>query len=53
MAIWSAVGEGLLTPDEAASLSMVLGRSIQALETHDILKRLEALETDARDEQED
>ena len=47
-AIWTAIGERRLTPDEASALSIVVDRSIQAIELHGIVKRIEALEK-ARD----
>ena len=46
--IWTAIREGRLTPDEASALSIVIDRSIQAIELHDITKRIAALE-EARD----
>jgi hypothetical protein len=46
--IWTAIGEGRLTPDEASALSVVIERSVQAIELHDITKRIAALE-EARD----
>jgi hypothetical protein len=42
--IWRAIREGRLTPDEASDLSIVIDRSIQAIEVHDITKRIAALE---------
>jgi hypothetical protein len=50
--IWTAIREGRLTPDEASALSVVIDRSIQAIELHDITKRIAALEAarDKRDE---
>jgi hypothetical protein len=42
--IWTAIREGRLTPDEASALSIVIDRSIQAIELHDITKRIAALE---------
>ena len=50
--IWTAIREGRLTPDEASALSVVIDRSIQAIELHDITKRIAALEEerDKRDE---
>jgi hypothetical protein len=45
--IWTAIREGRLTPEEASALSIVIDRSIQAIELHDIAKRIAALE--ARD----
>ena len=46
--IWTAIREGRLTPDEASALSIVIDRSVQAIELHDITKRITALEK-ARD----
>jgi hypothetical protein len=53
--IWTAIREGRLTPEEASALSIVIDRSIQAIELHDITKRLVALEEarDKRDEKND
>ena len=50
--IWTAIREGRLTPDEASALSVVIDRSIQAIELHDVTKRIAALEEarDRRDE---
>jgi uncharacterized protein DUF5681 len=45
--IWTAIREGRLTPEEASALSIVIDRSIQAIELHDLAKRIAALE--ARD----
>lgn len=42
--IWSAVAEGRLTPDEASALSVVIDRTIKAIELQDISKRITALE---------
>jgi hypothetical protein len=42
--IWTAIREGRLTPDEASALSIVIDRSVQAIQLHDITKRLTALE---------
>ena len=42
--IWTAIREGRLTPNEASALSIVVDRSIQAIELHDITKRIAALE---------
>jgi hypothetical protein len=47
--IWTALGEGRLTPEEASALSVVVDRSVHAIELHDITKRIAALE-EARDE---
>jgi hypothetical protein len=46
--IWTAIGQGQLTPDEASALCIVIDRSIHAIELHDIAKRIAALE-EARD----
>jgi hypothetical protein len=53
--IWTAIGEGRLTPDEASALSIVVDRSIQAIELHDMTNRIAALEQarDKRDEKND
>jgi Family of unknown function (DUF5681) len=50
--IWTAIREGRLTPDEASALSVVVDRTVQAIELHDITKRIAALEEaqDKRDE---
>jgi Family of unknown function (DUF5681) len=50
--IWTAIGEGRLTPDEASALSIVVDRSVQAIELHDIIKRIAALE-EARDKRDE
>jgi hypothetical protein len=50
--IWTAIREGRLTPDEASALSIVIDRSIQAIELHDITKRIAALE-EARDKRDE
>jgi hypothetical protein len=42
--IWTAIREGRLTPDEASALSIVVDRSIQAIELHEIIRRIAALE---------
>ncbi|MGA8154665.1 MAG: hypothetical protein WB822_00385 [Rhodoplanes sp.] len=42
--IWTAIREGGLTPDEASALSVVIDRSLQAIELHDITKRIAVLE---------
>jgi uncharacterized protein DUF5681 len=47
--IWTAICEGRLTPEEASALSIVVDRSIQAIELHDHAKRIAALE--AQDKQ--
>jgi hypothetical protein len=50
--IWTAIREGRLTPDEASALSIVIDRSVQAIELHDIVKRIAALE-EARDKRDE
>ena len=42
--IWTALGEGRLTPDEARDLSVVVDQSIRAIELYDMIKRVTALE---------
>jgi hypothetical protein len=42
--IWTAICDGRLTPEEAGALSIVVDRTIQAIELHDITKRVAALE---------
>jgi|GraSoiStandDraft_39_1057311.scaffolds.fasta_scaffold244707_2 hypothetical protein len=49
--IWEGIREGRLTPEEAGVLSIVMDRSIQAIELHNITKRIAALE--ARDKQDE
>jgi hypothetical protein len=44
VSIWTAIREGRITPDEASALSIVIERSIRAVELHDISKRIAALE---------
>jgi hypothetical protein len=50
--IWEGIRDGRLTPEEAGVLSIVMDRSIQAIQLHDITKRIAALEQarDKRDE---
>jgi hypothetical protein len=50
--IWTAIREGRLTPDEASALSVVVDRTVQAIELHDITKRIAALE-EARDKRDE
>jgi hypothetical protein len=50
--IWTAIREGRLTPDEASALSIVIERSIQGIELHDITRRIAALE-EARDKRDE
>ena len=47
-AIWTAIGDGQLTADEAAALCVVVDRSIKAVELQDVVARVAALE-EARD----
>jgi len=53
--IWTGIRDGELTPDEASALSIVVDRSIEAVEVHEITKRITALEEarDRRDEKSD
>jgi hypothetical protein len=50
--IWTAIREGHLTPDEGSALSIVIERSIQGIELHDITRRIAALE-EARDKRDE
>jgi hypothetical protein len=43
-AIWTAIGDGQLTADEAAALCVVVDRSIKAVELQDVVARVAALE---------
>ena len=54
-AIWTAIGEGDLTADEAAALCVVVDRSIKAVELQDVIARIAALEEarEKRDENND
>ena len=49
-AIWTAIGDGQLTADEAAALCVVVDRSIKAVELNDIEARVAALK-EAQDQQ--
>ena len=51
-AIWTGVLEGRLTPEEASDLCIVVERSMQAIEQHDVLRRIAALE-EARDKRDE
>jgi hypothetical protein len=42
--VWTAIGRGLLTPDEVTALSLAIDRSAPLIELQDIEKRLAALE---------
>ena len=46
--VWTAIGDGRLTPDEASAVSLVVERSIQVIELQEVLKRIDALEQKAR-----
>ena len=48
-AIWTAVGDGLLTPDEASALVLLATRSMEAIQIQDILKRVEDLERERKE----
>jgi hypothetical protein len=43
-AIWTAIQQGQITPDEAADLSIVVDRTMHAIELHDVIRRISALE---------
>jgi Family of unknown function (DUF5681) len=47
-AIWTAVGDGLLTPEEASALVLLATRSMEAIQLQDILKRVEDLERERK-----
>ena len=51
-AIFKALGEGRLTPDEIIALSSVVGRSIQVMEHQDLERRIVALERSSRPDEE-
>jgi hypothetical protein len=42
--LWTAIGEGRLTAEEAAAMSVVAERSLQAVELQDVLRRIADLE---------
>jgi hypothetical protein len=46
IALWNAIREGRLTPDEASTLSLVAERSMAVINLQEILRRLEVLEKD-------
>ena len=46
--VWTAIGDGRLTPDEASAISLVVERSMQVIQLQDVLKRIDALEQKAR-----
>jgi hypothetical protein len=43
-ALWTAVGDGRLSPEEAWALSQVAQQSVKAVEQQDVLNRLADLE---------
>jgi len=43
-AIWCAVRDGRVTPEEATALGLLLERSIQAFEAEELRRQVEALE---------
>ena len=45
----TAVGEGRITPGEGSALALIMTSHAQSIETHDLVARLQALESD-RDE---
>ncbi len=46
--VWTAIGDGRLTPDEANALSLVVESSIQVIQLHEVLNRIDAFEQKAR-----
>ena len=46
--VWTAIGDGRLTPDEANALSTVVASSIQVIQLHEVLNRIDAFEQKAR-----
>jgi hypothetical protein len=46
--VWTAIGDGRLTPDEASAISLVIERSIQVIQLQDVLNRIDALEQKGR-----
>ncbi len=52
VSVWNAIRAGRLTPDEAGALSLVVERSIPAIVHQDVLKRIETLEKE-RDQRND
>jgi hypothetical protein len=49
--VWEGLRAGHLTPDEAGALSIVVDRSIQTIELHNITKRIAALEERSKPEE--
>jgi hypothetical protein len=43
--LWNAIGEGLLTAEEAVAVAAVADRSMQAIELAEQTRRLEEIET--------
>ena len=46
LAVWTAINEGRLSPEQVVALSMLIERSMHAIELQDIAKRLRELEKD-------
>ena len=46
--VWTAIGDGRLTPDEANALSTVVASSIQVIQLHEVLNCIDAFEQKAR-----
>ena len=44
ISVWNAIGQGQLTPDEIAALTLVMDRSIKLIELLDTSNRISALE---------
>jgi hypothetical protein len=43
-AVWNAIGQGQVTPDEAGALSLLAGRSLDLIQMQNVLKRIDQLE---------
>ena len=46
--VWTAIGDGRLTPDEASALSLVVERSVQVIQLQEVLNRIDELEQKVR-----
>jgi len=44
IAVWNALGQGQLTPDEAAAVTLIMDRSVKIIELLDTTNRISALE---------
>jgi hypothetical protein len=52
VALWAAIGDGRLTSEEASALSLVAERSLQVLQSQEVLRRIKDLE-ERRDQHEE